>query len=469
MKRLLVTGLVLMFATAFAFAGGAGEEPGPSDDGVTTIRIVGKDFSPSEEWNIQHIRQIESGFAEYSGEQIEIELVQVPEGAYAEKLNLMLLGGDIPDLIYFQGGDEVIANQGLLVDLLPYVNASSVMQDVLMEFNMQRLENYPYLLWIAPPRGRTAVVREDWFEEAGGEVPETIDDYYELFAAIKANHPDTFVMTDTGNTARMDYTFDHAFGLTATWVMEDGGYVYKKVSEGERDKLEFYQRLYAEGILDNEYVTTAWDTMEDKLYTGQVGLVYGTAGIVLDIYNDKLAENQGVNLVPLPPAQGVGQGYSVSSAKETRGWAISATSEHPDLVFELLEFMASDEGQFLDRYGLEGIHYTMDGDTVVFTEEKSNWWPRFHEVMSWDAPTPMLGPAGLTGWDFLLEYSVGDPDFPIPEELSPTWDALENLYKEYSYKIISGEYSISRFDDFVEEWYALGGDRVTEYANEVLR
>lgn len=461
--------LVLALAVGTLFAGGVEESAAPAGDETVTIRMVAKDLSAADEWNVLHMEQIEKGFEEYSGKKVKIEIVETPEGAYAEKLNLMLLGGDIPDLIYFQGGDEVVANQGLLEDLTDYIAGSDVMQDVLMGFNKDRLANYPYLLWLAPPRARTAVIREDWFEEAGGEIPVTVDDYYELFSAIKANHPNAFVVTDTGNTDRMDFTFEQAFGNTATWVMQDGAYVYKKVSEGEKDKLAFYQKLYAEGILDNEYITTKWDTMEDKLYTAQVAGAFGTAGIVLDIYNNKVKENQGVSLVALPPAKGVGQGYAVSSAKETRGWAISALSDKKELVFELLEFLATDEGQFLERYGLEGIHYVMEGDTVVLTEESGNWWPRFHEVMSWDAPTPLMGPTGQKGWEFILDYAVGDPDFPIPEELSPTWDALQNLYKEYSYKIISGEYSIDAFDDYVAEWYKLGGDKVTDYANEMLK
>ncbi len=467
MKRILLSCLILAMSVSGLFAGGTDEATTVSSD-VTTIRIVGKDFSPDVEVNVQLLRNIEAGFEAATGKKVNLDLVSVPEGAYGEKLNLMLLAGDIPDLIYFQGGDEVIANQGLLVDMTDYIAGSDVMQDVLMDFNKERLANYPYLLWLAPPRARTAAIREDWFNEAGGKIPVTIDDYYQLFSTIRKNHPEAAVVTDTGNTGRMDFTFNQAFGITATWVKEKGKYVSSKVSQAEKDKLAFYQKLYAEGILDNEYITTKWDTMEDKLYTGKVAGVFGTAGIVLDIYNDRLMERQGVGVVALPPADGVGRGYAVSSAKETRGWAISTTSEIPDLVFELLEFLASDEGQFLDRYGIEGVHYNMEGNTVVFTDKKGDWWPRFHEVMSWDAPTPLLGSSGLKGWEFILDYAVSDPDFPIPEELSPTWDALGNLYKEYSFKIISGEYSIDKFDDYVTEWYKLGGDKVTEYANSVL-
>lgn len=468
MKKKVLALLTLLTLTSALFAGGAQEEA-PVQDGVVSIKIVAKDFPDTDPANIAHLRNIEAGFEAYSGQKIALELVSVPEGAYGEKLNLMLLAGNIPDLIYFQGGDEVISKQGLLVDLGPYVKSSEVMQDVLMGFNKDRLANYPYLLWLAPPRARTAVIREDWFNEAGAEIPVSVDDYTELFRSIKNNHPEAYVMTDTGNTGRMDFTFNHAFGMNATWVKENGAYVYNKVSEGSRNKLAYYQKMYAEGILDPEYITTKWDTMEDKLYTNQVAMVYGTAGIVLDIYNDKLMENQGVGVVALPPAKGIGQGYSVSSAKETRGWAISTTSKNPDTVFELLEFLATDEGQTLDRYGVEGTHYNVVDGKVEFTEEKENWWPHFHEVMGWDAPTPLLGENGLKGWEFIQDYSVGDPDFPIPEELSPTWDALENLYKEYSFKIISGEYSIDKFDEFVSEWYDLGGSKVTDYANEVMK
>ncbi len=468
MKRFALVSLAFLTVLAGLSATGTSDDV-TMDDGVINIRIAAKDFSPSEPVNIEHLRNIEAGFEAYSGKKIALELMAIPEGAYAEKLNLMLLGGDMPDLIYFQGGDEVISKQGLLTDLGPYVADSEVMQNALMDFNKQRMANYPYLLWLAPPRARTAVVREDWFNEVGGKIPETIEDYYSMFTAIKANHPDAYVMTDTGNTVRMDFTFNQAFGNTANWVMENGAYVYNKTSSYEKDKLEFYSRLYAEGLLDADYVTTKWDTMEDKLYTGKVAMVYGTAGIVLDIYNTKLMENQGVGVVPLPPAKGIGRGYAVSSAKETRGWAISALSENPDVVFEVLEYMATDEGQFLDRYGIEGTHYVMEGDTVVFTEEKANWWPRFHEVMGWDAPTPLMGEAGDKGWEYIQKYAVSDPDFPIPEEMSPTWDALENLYKEYSFKIITGEIGIDGFDDYVTEWYRLGGDDVTEYANEMLK
>ncbi|MCK5200487.1 MAG: extracellular solute-binding protein, partial [Spirochaetales bacterium] len=158
MKRFLITLLVLVVMSGLVFAGGGKEEgtAAAAGDEIPTIRIHGKDFSPTEDVNIQFLRKVEAGFEAYSGQKVNLELIKVPDGAYAEKLNLTLMSGDIPDLIYFQGGDEAVSKQGLLVDLTSYVAKSKIMQDVLQEFNKQRIANYPYLLWIAPPRARVA-------------------------------------------------------------------------------------------------------------------------------------------------------------------------------------------------------------------------------------------------------------------------------------------------------------------------
>jgi putative aldouronate transport system substrate-binding protein len=49
----------------------------------------------------------------------------------------------------------------------------------------------------------------------------------------------------------------------------------------------------------------------------------------------------------------------------------------------------------------------------------------------------------------------GYPDIPA-----------NRLYREYASLIILGEYDIDKFDEFVEKWYAQGGQEVTERARE---
>lgn len=46
------------------------------------------------------------------------------------------------------------------------------------------------------------------------------------------------------------------------------------------------------------------------------------------------------------------------------------------------------------------------------------------------------------------------------------WTSLETLRETTYMQIITGEKSIDAFDDFVTEWYARGGQTITDEANE---
>lgn len=39
--------------------------------------------------------------------------------------------------------------------------------------------------------------------------------------------------------------------------------------------------------------------------------------------------------------------------------------------------MAGPEGMKLDKLGIEGVHYNVEGDKIVYTEKFPEWWPRF--------------------------------------------------------------------------------------------
>lgn len=56
----------------------------------------------------------------------------------------------------------------------------------------------------------------------------------------------------------------------------------------------------------------------------------------------------------------------------------------------------------------------------------------------------------------------------IPSSIYADYPDINNrtLFVEYATKIITGEYSIDKFDEFVEKWYATGGEEVTKLARE---
>lgn len=457
---------------------GSGELGSP--DEPIKVTIIVKDVSPSEEDTIKLVEEIEKGLAK-ENKFIELEFLEAPTGTYGEAVPLAFRTGQIsPDIIYFQGGDLPIANDGMLEDLTPYIEESTNIKNLLEDHNKERLKNYPYLLWLSPARVSTPVMRRDIAEQLDSYeelvADPTVENYYNMFKEIVDKGLAKYAITADGDLTRMDSVFNHAFGVTETIVNVDGKWVFSKATEFERNKLDFYAKLYEEGLIDPEYITKKWDTMEKSFYEGEAAFVAATAGKVIDIYNNKMTQTHGdeAELVVLPPAKGISQGYlSVDVTKESRGFAISSQSKVKDAAFAVLEFMAGPEGRKLDLLGIKDIHYTETDGEIVFTDKFPEWWPRIFETLNKFEPEPALAepimsqPA-LDSLEQAKKYYHEDVNIIIPQELLPQWDAMMALYKEYASDIIRGIRPISAFDEFVEKWNESGGTEFSEYLEEQL-
>ena len=485
MKKLLL----IMLAGLFAFAAGCSEKTETAEkneDGSTAIRIVMKDENPSNPASVAYFEALEKGLKNDENLNVKFELVEMPQGNYAEKLNLLLLSGDIPDIIYFQGGDQQIADQDLLEDLTPHIEKSKYLKDSLEPWNEKRLENYPYLLWVKPLSQKTPVIRGDWFEKMKSSkalvADPTIDNYYNFFKELKTNPPGgagkpAYAFTAAGDLEELNAIFNMSFGITSSWLNSGGQFEYYKVSNQEKEKLAFYQKLYKEGLLDPGYITKEWDTKEKAFYDGEAGVIVGTAGKVIDIYNGKMMQTNGENagVKVLPPAKGEGQGFGAADVtKEARGVAISSQSEKKELAFKILDYLASPKGQMIDRLGFEGEHYKVtDGKIDLTNTYYEQWFARFWEPSEFKPEMPLkkplLGKTAEESLNMVNEFYKEDNLFILPEEYIANWDAMENLYKEYATDIITGKRPLEDFDVFVKEWNAAGGKEITDYANKQLK
>ncbi|HEY0034693.1 MAG TPA: extracellular solute-binding protein [Devosia sp.] len=449
----------------------------------TTVRLVSKDLLSTNPDDVKEIEAIEAAL-KAQGKDIDIQTVDLPSGtsAYADALGVMLLSGDIPDIIYFQGGDQKMAEQGILEDLNPWIEKSEHIKAALWPHNVERLAAYPYLLYIYPPRAPQPVMRKDWLDQLGLQPPKTVEEYEALFQAIKDADLDgdgtpgnTLGLTGFGNTTELDSIFNQAFGVTGTWMKNaEGQWVNARVTEAEKAKIEFYARLAEKGLFDKEFVTNTFDVKEDKFYTGKAGVIFGSSPEVIDIYSGKMrqahpGETIDLALLPIPSGPG-GQGLAaVDVSKESRGWAISSISENKEAAFAVLDFMASKEGQDIDRMGFADVHHTVGADgAVTFTDQISTWYARFFNAANWTPPAPLLSPTAQAALDTIKSNFVPDNAFVWPAEYAAEVDAAEQVYRSWVAKFITGEAPLDQWEQFVSEYNAAGGTRMAEYAATVL-
>lgn len=490
MKKTIVLLLVFLMVLTGTFASGQNEvapvvkeEVGTADN-PTVLKVVLKDLS----YYVDMLDEMEVRLA-LDGIFVRFEPVELQEGSYSDAMGLMLQSGDIPDFMYFQGGDYPFAiTQGILEDFTPYVENSTYIKDQLGDHAIARLENYPYLLWVSSPGNKVPVVRTDWIETMTTApallANPTIDNYYAFLKELQVSYTNDSSITCQGlkdGLYEIDMLFGQAFGSTTSWVKDStGNYIYKNVADSELAKLEFYAKLYREGLLDNEYLNKKYKDKEQVFYKGNTGLIMATQNTVVAKYEkkSKAANGPTAALTVLPPAMGSdGSSYfaAIPVDKETRGWAISKYSNHKQLVFDILDWLAGPNGSMLDQFGFEGTDYELTADNKI-TVLNSSWWPRFHETLktfnpnlSSEGETPLFAyPIMKVGTQMVEDHSVLDNAFMIPEDFITDWDAATQIYNEFTADFVSGKKTREDWDSFVKEWYSMGGSSVTEYANSML-
>ena len=177
----------------------------------------------------------------------------------------------------------------------------------------------------------------------------------------------------------------------------------------------------------------------------------------------------------LPPASGVSQAYqSIDVTKESRGFAINIDSKVKGAAWAVLEFMATPEGRILDKVGLEGVHYTVENGQILFTDKFSGWWAHFWDTTNNFQPQnpslaePVLTAAAADSLEQVNAYMVMDTNLLIPQEYTPQWDAMMNLYNEYATDIVRGVKPVEAFDEFVEKWNQAGGNEMAALLQETF-
>lgn len=486
-KKWLAIGLSLALAAGTVTGcGGSGQEEsgatGSENSGteeVTTLRIALKGISMEDErqktWFDNYNRALQE-----AGIPVELEVVEMQSGTYSDNLALMLNSGDIPDIIYFQGGDQVFAAQGVLEDLTPYIENSKYVKDALEDFQQERLKNYPYLLFVTPALTPVPVIRTDVLNSCASAQTvlndPTIENYTKLFEELMADHEAVWGLD--GSLNGINAMFDQALGLTNTWLKDDSGeYVYSRVSDQSLEELKYYAELYQKGIIDKDYLSANWEVKENDFYSNKTAIISGNQGAVINLYNSNqvAANGEEAALTVLPPAKGVAQGYlPLDVSKESRGFAISAVSEHKDLAFEVLDFAVSEQGRILDLLGTEGTDYKVEDGIYTLLPDHDNWYANFFETFQnfdldkMNPETPYWSDAALSSAEMTDTYSTMDNAFVIPDDLIVSWDAAETKASEFIADFILGNKTEADWDTFVQEWSDAGGAAVTEYANTVL-
>lgn len=317
---------------------------------------------------------------------IDLQLTIYPvSDEYNNAIALRMAAGNPPDILMAGTGDSkallaTFANEGLLYDLTDaYENELAPVKAYLGEDSLTygRVDGRNY--GIPSPKSSTTLsyyslwVRKDWLDKLGMEIPDTVEDVKAVALAFISDDPDGNGKNDTvGLSGSLFTTFSPVFGAygvgtPGSFYEKDGKLTFSYFDEDMPDALAAIADLNAAGAVDPEvFAALAPAYLRDKAIQGKTGLVYiSWSELVKDDYLAQMrAIDPAVEWVQVRnfsgPAAATYDGIQDIGAP-TSMYALSAdiSEEKRAKVFELLNFLASEEGSMLVKYGIEGVNYEM--------------------------------------------------------------------------------------------------------------
>ena len=329
----------------------ASQLPGETNRVLTEIRErTGIDFQPLIVENTEHVEKRNS----MAAGKILPDIIQV--GGYTELKEMVDNGVILPlDDLLESHGQEILANHaGAEKDTIAYMNGKT------------------YGIIISQPRMSALMVRQDWLDNLGLEVPTTIDDFYKVLHAFTYDDPNKNGEQDTvGLAATMAFpTTIHvlftAFGIPyGRPVLVDDQVVPFFMHPDFLKAVEFARKLYNEGLMEPEFVTIPNMSCLQKLWGGNYGFYFGDPiGTTNNWFPTRYTED------PLPVMtytailndEGIGGALDPHYGSY---FAITSGCKNPEAAMDLLNYMCTEEGNQLAYAGIEGYHWQWRDDGKI--------------------------------------------------------------------------------------------------------
>ena len=354
-----------------------------------TVSLTGPRNAQSHGWDAENCPQV-AYLTELTG--IVFEDRSYSSDAWGESKNLMFASDDIPDLVlaYQFSNEELLdlGSQGILIEL----------EDLIAEYmpNLQQIfEQFPEAkAKITSANGHiytfpdiNAVVRDvhnrywinvKWLEKIGKEIPTTLDELYEVLKLFKSEDAndngdpnDEIPISCNAGSSGMDGLILNAMGINVRsadfqFTADDDGNVYcSNTSDAYKEYLKYMNKLWNEGLMDEEYFTQTSEQRVAKAKEGIIG-VCNTAAMYIDAgveigYNweqfDALTSD--INDTRM---------VSNISFVRTMG-AITKACENPEAVARLIDYFFGPEGDSMGYVGVEGVSW-------AWTDKEAGLWDK---------------------------------------------------------------------------------------------
>lgn len=454
---------------------------------------------------------------------VHIEFLHPATGQEAAQFNLLIASNDLPDIIEgyvgtYPGGPDKAVSDGYYLKLNDYIKQYAPNYNRLrtMESDIAAQtisdEGNIWAFYCLQPDDEVPwygmLMRQDWLDELGLQVPETIDEWYTVLKAFKGKKGVEYPL-QWHPGALWGGMFISAYGIGPDFYQENGKVKYGYNKPEFKDLLIELNKWYKEGLLDKDYATRDNKSRDEMIINDKTG-AYTNDGWPL--YLSAIVESGKGSIVAAPyPTLKKGSNVRFRQADfHNKGSAtvITTACKYPIEAVKWFDYHYSEEGFMLFNYGIEGKSYTLEDGKLDMPEVWSTLVPNLWN--SGKVPTFTKEMTNSSeGFDFytsVMRYKVHvgpymryhaaiekEPDFfhnaryntwfkagfdmvmpPVSQtldegtRLSDIMVEVNTYYTEMLHKYIMGLEPISSFDKYVDRIGSMGIEEAIKIKQSAL-
>lgn len=334
---------------------------------------------------------------------ITLEFMSPSSNAENEQFSLMIASGDYADFMnivdFYDGGVETALEQDVIVDLTDYIetcapdywdkvcSSNEATRRTVVTDEEQVLAVYGIMNTMIQDSG--LLIRKDWLDALGLDIPETTDELYQAMMEIKsAYNPDNVL--DMNSSTNLQYIvggFDISgislsggmFAATdlGVYIGEDGTSAVSTLqSDGYREYIEYLIQLYQNDLIDQDfYSQDGFGASATDIAVGSCAIIRARSDVLPTVYSS--AEDDSVEVAAMSGIVGEkGDTYEFGDIPElTAKNKVSISSQCADVetALKYLNWFFTDDAYLICNYGEEGVSFEYDEDGVpTYTELLTN-------------------------------------------------------------------------------------------------
>lgn len=427
---------------------------------------------------------------DYTGTTLDV--MWVPQDAFEEKINTMMASSALPDVTVIRSvkssGFVNAARAGMFWDLAPYIsqykNLSAIDENVMK--NVQTDGKQFLIPRIRDTARMGGIIRTDWLENLGMEMPTTLEELYDILYAFTYNDPDGNGIDDTIGVSMSDSELKNVSTLLSiysggdnTWTIDENGkFIPEYYSQTYTDALTWFRTCYENGMVNKDFPINADELT--NFTSGKAGMMWlGNLEDATTRMNNltEINPDATVDVFQILTTEADGDPHIYGFCGYTGAIAIPKTQvkdeAHLLQVLDFLDKLGDPEMCDLFNWGVEGDSYDVVNGKVTQTAEQMTVYATKYNQLRQITPfytfqnltAENLEPLAKKVKELMTEnvkYTVFDPTLPYISETAVELAEVSTFIQDAATQYVIGELDLAGWEAAIQTYMDRGGSKIAE-------